>query len=433
MPDDQVTYRRIELYEQVWKESVQKVARAYGISDVWLAKICRRLSVPRPPRGYWIRKRSGWNDKPLPLTPLPEGKPAEITVPRRRQQAFLSRLLRPEGGEETPRPKPPVIEVPARLDRPHKLVAEAARLLRGRDSSDGYVSCWSVSCLKIVVTKTHLGRALRIMDALLKALEGRGYRVEVTRALSREEADRARYTDEPSNVTRALVASEWIQFGIFEKQTMARETKEPPKGMKGQALEAWMLSNRPTIRYEANGHLELSILNCDGLGVRRTWRDGKHKQVEEYLGAFVANFEVVAEANKQLRLERERQHREWEEKRRLEEEARARAREEAEREKRFEDKLARWRLARDTREYVREVRALVAAGNGTIEEGSPLHRSLKWAEEFADRVDPVAELRAQAAPKGERTPDGGEADTTGHRSREVPARTDPLPGALDPK
>jgi hypothetical protein len=72
---DTITYRRTELYEQVWKEPVRTVARTYGISDVWLAKICRKLSVPRPPRGYWIRKRSGWSDKPLPLTPLPEGKP----------------------------------------------------------------------------------------------------------------------------------------------------------------------------------------------------------------------------------------------------------------------------------------------------------------------------------------------------------------------
>lgn len=95
---DTVTYRRAELYEQVWKEPVRTVAQACGISDVWLPKICRKLFVPRPPRGYWIRKRSGWPDKPLSLTPLLDGKPVEITVPRRRQQVFLSRLLRPEAG-----------------------------------------------------------------------------------------------------------------------------------------------------------------------------------------------------------------------------------------------------------------------------------------------------------------------------------------------
>jgi hypothetical protein len=107
----------------------------------------------------------------------------------------------------------------------------------------------------------------------------------------------------------------------------------------------------------------------------------------------VANLEVAAEAKKQQRLEREKQHREWEEERRLEEEARTRAREEAEREKRFEEKLEGWRLARDAREYVREARALVAAANRTIEEGSSLDRSLKWPEEYVDRVDPLTSLR----------------------------------------
>ncbi len=69
--DDQITYRRSELYEQVWKDPVRDVARSYGISDVWLAKICRKLSVPRPPRGYWLRMRNGWPEKRLPLPRKP--------------------------------------------------------------------------------------------------------------------------------------------------------------------------------------------------------------------------------------------------------------------------------------------------------------------------------------------------------------------------
>jgi len=390
---DTVTYRRTELYEQVWKEPLQKVARRYGISDVWLAKICRKLSVTRPARGYWIQKRNGWDPKQLPLEPVSDGKPTELTVPRRRQMAFLGRLLRPEEGEGIPRPNPPVIEVPERLDRPHRLVAIASKLLRGRGSSDSYVSCWSVSCLKIRVTKASLSRALRIMDALLKALEERGYQVDVTKALEREEADRAKYTDAPSNVTRVLVDGEWIQFGIFEKQTAIREIAEPPKALKGQALESWMLSNRPRVRYEANGQLGLSILNCDYLGIRRTWKDGKHRKVEQSLGVFVAGLEVAAEAKKQQRLERERQHREWEEKRRLEEEARTRAREEAEREKQFKENLDCWRLARDIRDYVAEVRALTSGLNGSLEEGGDLLETLAWAEAFAGRIDPVERIR----------------------------------------
>jgi hypothetical protein len=66
---NQVTYRRSELYEQVWKEPVRTVAKRYGVSDVALGKICRKLSVPLPGLGYWTRIRLG---QTVPRPPLPQ-------------------------------------------------------------------------------------------------------------------------------------------------------------------------------------------------------------------------------------------------------------------------------------------------------------------------------------------------------------------------
>ena len=50
-------YDRAKLYDQVWSEAVQNVARSYGISGVRLGKICRVLNIPVPSRGYWARVR----------------------------------------------------------------------------------------------------------------------------------------------------------------------------------------------------------------------------------------------------------------------------------------------------------------------------------------------------------------------------------------
>ncbi len=50
-------YDRERLYEEVWSELTQKVAARYGISDVALSKVCKQLNVPKPPRGYWPRRR----------------------------------------------------------------------------------------------------------------------------------------------------------------------------------------------------------------------------------------------------------------------------------------------------------------------------------------------------------------------------------------
>lgn len=47
---------------------MSQLAAELGISDVGLAKACRRHAVPAPPRGYWAKLRAG--QKP-PQTPLP--------------------------------------------------------------------------------------------------------------------------------------------------------------------------------------------------------------------------------------------------------------------------------------------------------------------------------------------------------------------------
>jgi len=52
---------RNELYDQVWEEPMVKVAARYGLSDVGLAKTCKRHKIPIPGRGYWAKKANGKN------------------------------------------------------------------------------------------------------------------------------------------------------------------------------------------------------------------------------------------------------------------------------------------------------------------------------------------------------------------------------------
>jgi hypothetical protein len=55
--DKSVKLTRQELYQEVWTDPASKVAMKYGMSDVGLAKICKRNSIPRPPLGY-LRQQS---------------------------------------------------------------------------------------------------------------------------------------------------------------------------------------------------------------------------------------------------------------------------------------------------------------------------------------------------------------------------------------
>ncbi len=61
---------REELYEAVWSEPVMHLAQALGISDVGLAKICKKLNVPRPGLGYWAKSRASRKLLKKPLPPL---------------------------------------------------------------------------------------------------------------------------------------------------------------------------------------------------------------------------------------------------------------------------------------------------------------------------------------------------------------------------
>ncbi len=44
---------REELYEKVWSTPAARLVREFGIPDVALGKICRKLDVPKPYPGYW--------------------------------------------------------------------------------------------------------------------------------------------------------------------------------------------------------------------------------------------------------------------------------------------------------------------------------------------------------------------------------------------
>jgi hypothetical protein len=52
-----IALTRKELYQRVWSEPLAAVAKELGLSGGALAKICNRLLVPYPPRGYWSRSK----------------------------------------------------------------------------------------------------------------------------------------------------------------------------------------------------------------------------------------------------------------------------------------------------------------------------------------------------------------------------------------
>ncbi|WP_075289175.1 hypothetical protein [Pararhizobium arenae] len=50
---------REELFALVWERPTSEIAIELGISDVAVGKLCEKLQVPKPPRGYWARVVAG--------------------------------------------------------------------------------------------------------------------------------------------------------------------------------------------------------------------------------------------------------------------------------------------------------------------------------------------------------------------------------------
>ena len=161
---------REALYELVWQEPIVAVAARYDVSSSYLARVCERLNVPRPERGYWAKLAVGKAPK---RPPLPEVQPGD-------ELAWSS------GGESQarprPLPRPPKVRA---IKRPPAAPGDVHPLLQGVKElfETGRLS-WDIGYLKpakrllpdLVVSKTGLDKAVSFANQLFQELEARGDR-----------------------------------------------------------------------------------------------------------------------------------------------------------------------------------------------------------------------------------------------------------------
>jgi hypothetical protein len=73
-------FRREDLYRLVWTSPVSEIAARLGVSDVALAKLCRRAAIPIPGRGHWQRAEAGQLTEPAALRAAPQGMPELLRI-----------------------------------------------------------------------------------------------------------------------------------------------------------------------------------------------------------------------------------------------------------------------------------------------------------------------------------------------------------------
>ena len=119
--------QRDTLYEELWKTPGTHLARKYGITYAVLGQVCRRHEIPRPPSGYWMMLKRGYDVERTPLPPI-----TDQTLQAVEMVPVFAPQPNAEGayGSSSEQRKAQRIRIPDDLSAPHPLVVAARKQLR---------------------------------------------------------------------------------------------------------------------------------------------------------------------------------------------------------------------------------------------------------------------------------------------------------------
>lgn len=382
MDDNIVKLTREELYKMVWSRPVAHWSKEFGLSDVGFAKICKKMKIPLPGRGYWAMIQKGLNLKRPVLRPAHDLKHSVVEIRKRLPRIEKTNSVDENDPlvlfEKVPENK---IFVPDHLLSPHPLIKTTkACLLEDRYIDQyGRIVNRRSSCLNIRVSKTLLPRALRIMNAMIKELEKRDMQVFV------------KGRDYPN--TTVSIKGEELEICIEEPSVKTEHQKT--KSELEQAKRYPSLYSHTTYDYKPSGKLRLFISTYIRGDLRKSWRDSDTRKIEDRLNEIFIGFIKTADEIKKCRLEREKEEQERLEQRRLYEEIQ---RQKAEEEKRFNDLLKQagsWSHSIAIKNFIHHVKITGIEKYGAIAEGSDLDKWLIWATLQAQKLDPALEIISQ--------------------------------------
>jgi hypothetical protein len=371
----EITFKRDELYEQVWKIPISRLAKQHGISDVGLAKICRKLNVPTPPVGYWAKVEFGKKVSHQPLPALDRAEATEYVYTRFERVAQQSSLPEIKG---TLSPEK-VIIVPDRLTAPHHLIRETKAVLNQmKPDKYGMLSPLRKRCLALRIGPASIDRALIILDTLIKGFEASGFVVS---------------TDaEPKTISWVDISGERIPFTLLEdthriEHVMTEEEIKQKQKYSWSRVQLW--------DYTPTGNLSLIIDVWGVPGAKRKWSDSPRKRLEQDLGGFIYGAVFIAHILKEDRAKRAEEERKRQEEQAIREEAERQRAAEDTRFRELERQAEMWAKSEQLRAFIRTVETLIAEGSSPDDDRERIEKWIAWAKGHADGLDPLRELKAK--------------------------------------
>lgn len=263
---------------------MNRLAKEYGISGNGLAKICDRLNVPYPPRGWWSKKAAGKKVMTYQLPPAEPSTPQTVTIsptPPKPEAHELPAEIQPKF--DGARTGAAGIAIPGQLKQPHRIIQSilVERERKRRDAKREREPHMRKTMDPGEFTETDRRRH-RILDTLFKALEKQGGKLKVI--------EKGGFSAE--------MHGETIAFLLRERQ---KQVRRPPTSDE----QRWALPDGKPWRQElqSTGRLYLTIRTyMGGCGLRSEWIEGDRNAMEtllpDIIGTFVAAWPMLAEQRK---------------------------------------------------------------------------------------------------------------------------------------
>ena len=209
-----------DLYEAVWNKPVRTLAKEWGLSDVGLAKVCRRYDIPLPPLGHWAKVAVGRGMRRPPLTGNPD---VQITFDG---NPSLKKTQLSEQGKAKLLPALAAVATAAAVDTPERLAKwtqKTARALSKKTDPTGILSCWKES-FRVSVSEPQKSRAINLLNAIETALSAAGMNGKSMRS---DIMSLARCTERPSH---SILGSD------TNKRSMSKNTNKSVAGQEDLLL-----------------------------------------------------------------------------------------------------------------------------------------------------------------------------------------------------
>lgn len=360
------TVTREELYKLVWETPMATLAESFGVSGNGLAKACRRIDVPYPPRGYWAKVAAG---KVPPVAKLPKVKSGSLT--NTQIWPTPATLEKPE----PPKPSPAAIQaaaavagltVPSGTSKLHPIVQgwlnqhrEDQRKSQREKREHGFAFWGQTPAL----TERDLYR-FRVSSAIVDGVELAGGTVE---------------SGSLDGKVVFVVGGQKVPCTIAERMVRSREVAD-----KWTAYPHFHASN-----LTSSGFLRVEITTWLRGGKPR-WEETERTKIADLLPDIVGAIIAAGPTLELMAAESEERQRQWQLEAAAREEARRQRELDEKRWKGFRGAASAWAEADLIRSFLGEIEARAEREGGDIVGDRTVREWAAWARQRLDVLDPLS-------------------------------------------